>query len=88
MEEALIEMYLAGVSVWRVEDITEAPGAAKFSSTIRSLNKKAYVHIEDWRNQSARRTISVASMWMGSYLRRNWGGEFENVAILVAIRGQ
>ena len=24
VEEALIEMYLAGVSVWRVEDITEA----------------------------------------------------------------
>ena len=25
------------------------------------------------------------SMWMGSTCRRNWGGEFENVAILVAI---
>lgn len=24
IEEALIEMYLAGVSAWRVEDITEA----------------------------------------------------------------
>ena len=29
VEEALIEMYLAGVSVRRVEDITEALGAAK-----------------------------------------------------------
>ena len=53
VEEALIEMYLAGVSVRRVEDITEAPpGAAKVSpSTISELNKKAYVHIEDWRNR-------------------------------------
>ena len=23
----------------------------------------------------------------GSYLRRNWGGEYENVAVLVAITG-
>ena len=46
--EALIEMYLAGVSVRRVEDITEALWGTKVSpSTISELNKKAYVHIED-----------------------------------------
>ena len=51
VEETLIEMYLAGVSVRRVEDITEAPWGSKVSpSTISKLNKKAYVHIEDWRN--------------------------------------
>ena len=45
VEEALIEMYLAGV-----EDITEALWGSKVSpSTISELNKKAYVHIEDWR---------------------------------------
>lgn len=49
VEEALIEMYLAGVSVRRVEDITEALWGSKVSpSTISELNKKAYVHIEDW----------------------------------------
>lgn len=52
MEEALIEMYLAGVSVRRVEDITEVLWGSKVSSaTISELNKKAYVHIEDWRNR-------------------------------------
>ena len=46
VEEALIEMYLADVSVWRVKDITEAHWGSKVSpSTIRELNKKAYVHI-------------------------------------------
>ena len=61
MEEALIEMYLAGVSVRRVEDITEALWGSKVSpSTISELNKKAYVHIEDWRNpSSARWALSV-----------------------------
>ncbi|BAL01139.1 putative transposase [Oscillibacter valericigenes Sjm18-20] len=47
VEEALIEMHLADVSVRRVEDITEALwGSSKVSpSTISELNKKAYVHI-------------------------------------------
>ena len=48
VEETLIEMYLAGVSVRRVEGITEALWGSKVSSaTISELNKKAYVHIED-----------------------------------------
>ena len=52
VEEALMEMYLAGVSVRRVEDITEALWGCKVSSsTISELNKKAYVHIEQWRNR-------------------------------------
>ncbi len=61
VEEALIEMYLAGVSVRRVEDITEALWGSKVSpATISELNKKAYVHIEDWRNRPLQgRTVSV-----------------------------
>ena len=48
VEEALIEMYLVGVSVRRVEDITEALWGSKVSpSTISELNKKAYVRIFD-----------------------------------------
>ena len=43
-----MEMYLAGVSVRRVEDITEALWGSTISpSTISELNKKAYVHIEE-----------------------------------------
>ena len=50
VEEALIEMYLAGVSVRRVEDITEALLGSKVSpGTISNLNKKAYGNIEVWR---------------------------------------
>ena len=47
VEEALIEIYLAGVSVRRVEDITETLWGTKVSpGTISNLNKKAYEHIE------------------------------------------
>ena len=86
VEEALIEMYLAGVSVRRVEDITEALWGSKVSpSTISELNKKAYVHIEDWRNRPLRSGKYPYVYVDGIYLRRNWGREYENVAILVDI---
>ena len=86
VEEALIEMYLAGVSVRRVEDITEALWGSKVSpATISELNKKAYVHIEDWRNRPLRGGRYPYVYVDGIYLRRNWGGEYENVAVLVAI---
>lgn len=85
VEEALIEMYLAGVSVRRVEDITEALWGSKVSaSTVSDLNQKAYVNIERWRN----RELSGKYPYVyvdGIYLKRNWGGEFENVSILVAV---
>ena len=86
VEEALIEMYLAGVSVRRVEDITEALWGSKVSpATISELNKKAYVHIEDWRNRPLQGGRYPYVYVDGIYLRRNWGGEYENVAVLVAI---
>ena len=52
VEEALVQMYLAGVSVGRVEDITEALWGTRVSSgTVSNLNKKVYKHIERWRQQ-------------------------------------
>src|SRR5262245_40094268 len=45
-------MYLAGVSVRRVEDITEALWGTRVSpSTVSELNKKIYATIEAWRNR-------------------------------------
>ena len=47
VEEALVEMYLAGVSVRRVEDITEALWGTRVSpSTVSELNQKVYGTIE------------------------------------------
>ena len=51
MEDALIEMCLAGTFDWRVEDIFEALwGSKSNSATIGERNKKAYIRIENWRN--------------------------------------
>jgi transposase-like protein len=85
VEEAMIEMYLAGVSVRRVEDITEALWGTRVSpSTVSELNQKIYVHIDAWRN----RPIEGEHPYVfldGIWLKRAWGGEVENVAVLVAI---
>jgi putative transposase len=85
VEEALVEMYLAGVSVRRVEDITEALWGTRVSSgTVSRLNQKIYRHIEAWRN----RTIEGEFPYLfldGVVLKRSWAGEVRNVSVLVAI---
>ena len=83
VEEALVEMYLAGVSVRRVEDITEALWGTRVSpSTVSALNQIIYQHIEQWRN----RPIEGVYVYLdGIWLKRSWGGSVEKVAVLVAI---
>lgn len=85
VEEALIEMYLAGVSVRRVEDITEALWGEKVSAgTVSNLNKKAYERIDEWRNKPITGNhpyLSLDGMWF----KRCWGNEVKNVAVLIAV---
>jgi putative transposase len=85
VEEAMIEMYLAGVSVRRVEDITEALWGSKVSpSTISNMNRKIYGHIENWRNRPLEGEHPYVYL-DGIWLKKNWGGEVENISVLVAV---
>jgi transposase-like protein len=85
VEEALVEMYLAGVSVRRVEDITEALWGTRVSSgTVSRLNQKIYRHIEAWRNREIAGEFPYLYL-DGVILKRSWGGEVRNVSVLVAI---
>ena len=85
VEEALVEMYLAGVSVRRVEDITEALwGTRVSSSTVSELNKKIYGQIHEWRQRPIEGEHAYVYL-DGIWLKRSWGGEVKNIAILVAI---
>ena len=85
VEEALMEMYLAGVSVRRVEDITEALWGTRVSpSAVSELNQKLYERIEAWRNRPIEGEFAYVSL-DGIWLKRSWGGEVKNVAVLVAI---
>jgi transposase-like protein len=85
VEEALMEMYLAGVSVRRVEDITEALWGTRVSpSAVSDLNQKLYERIEQWRNRPIEGEYAYVAL-DGIWLKRSWGGEVKNVAVLVAI---
>ena len=85
VEEALIEMYLAGVSVRRVENITEALWGTRVSpSTVSELNQKIYGHIDAWRNRAIEGEHPYVYL-DGVWLKRSWGGEVRNLAVLVAL---
>ena len=85
VEESLIEMYLAGVSVRRVETITEALWGTRVSaSTVSRLNKRIYSHIERWRNRPIAGEFAYVYL-DGVVLKRSWGGEVRNLSVLVAI---
>ena len=85
IEEAMIEMYLAGVSARRVEDITEALWGTKVNpSTVSKLNQKIYKHIERWRTQPIEGEHPYVYL-DGVVLKRSWGGEVRNISVLVAV---
>ncbi len=80
-----MEMYLAGVSVRRVEDITEALWGTKVSpGTVSNLNKKIYTRIEKCRNRPIQGDHPYVYL-DGIVLKRSWAGEVRNVSVLVAI---
>ena len=85
VEEAMIEMYLAGVSTRRIEDVSEILwGSSVSASTVSSLNERAFASVEEWRNGPLERAYPYACV-DGIYLKRSWGGSYESVAVMVAI---
>ena len=85
VKEAIIEMRLAGVSTRRIEDVSEILRGADFSTgTVSNLNDKAFKAVDEWQ----RRPLICAYPYVyvdGIYLKRSWGGSYENVAVMVAI---
>jgi putative transposase len=85
VEEALIEIYLDGVSVRRVEDITEALWGTRVSpGTVSNLNKQTYERINEWRNRS----IEAKHCYIypdGIWLKRSSCGEVRSLSVLVCI---
>ena len=85
VEESLVAMYVAGVSVRRVEDITEALWGERVSpSAVSRLNEKIFERIDEWRNRPLKETYPYLYM-DGIWLKQSWGGSVETVSILVAI---
>lgn len=85
VEEAMIETCLAGVSTRRIEDAGEILwGSSVSAPTASNLNEKAFEAVEAWRSRPLERACPYACV-DGIYLKRSWGGSYENVAVMVAI---
>ena len=80
-----MEMYLAGLSVRRVEDITQALWGTRVSpGTVSNLNKKIYERIERWRNRPIEDSFPYVYL-DGIVLKRTWAEQVRNVSVLVAV---
>lgn len=85
VEEVIIEMYPAGVSTRRIEDVGEIPwGAGVSAGTVPNLNGKAFKAVDEWRCRPLTRAYSYIHI-DGIYLKRSWSGSYENVAVMAAI---
>lgn len=84
VEEAMIEMYLAGVPTGRIEDVSEILwGASVSAATASNLSEKAFEAVEERRSRPLTRSCPHVFV-DGIYLKRAWGGAFENVAAMAA----
>ena len=85
VEEAMMEMYLAGVSTRRIEDVSEILwGSSVSAGTASNLKRKAFAAVEEWRTRPL--TCAYPYVYVdGTYLKKNWGGAYESVAVLIAI---
>ena len=80
-----MEMYMAGVSTRRVDDISQLLWGERMpSQTLSDKLKKVYEDIDGWRGRPLEGEwpyVFVDGVWH----KRSWGGHVENVSVLVAI---
>ena len=85
VEEALMEMYMAGVSTRRVDDISQLLWGERMPpQTLSDKLKKVCEDIDEWRGRPLEGEypyVFVDGVWR----KRSWGGHVENVSVLVAI---
>lgn len=85
VEEAMMETCLAGVSTRRIEDVSEILwGSSVSRGTVSNLNQEAFAKVEEWRTRPLTCAYPYACV-DGTCLKKNWGGAYESVAMLIAI---
>jgi len=85
VEEALIDMYLAGVSTRQVDDVSQLLWGDRMpSQTLSDKLKKVYADIDEWRGRPLEQDYPYLFM-DGVWHKRCWGGSVESVSILVAV---
>ena len=85
VEGALAEMFLTGLSLQHVQDITESLWGARVNSpAVSRLASKVHNYIRAWRSRQI--VGEYAHLYLdGLVFRRSWAGEKRNVPVLVAV---
>lgn len=85
LEEALIEMYLQGISTRKVDDITsELCGVHVSAGRMSRLNHKVYDKLKAWRERPLERHYRYLYL-DGTVIKGRWSGHVEPISILVAV---
>lgn len=85
LEEAMLEMYLSGVSTRRIADVTETLcGVRKSSSAQSDLNKRLYERLKSWRERPIEGDYPYIYL-DGLVIPMRLGEGVENASLLVAI---
>jgi putative transposase len=85
LEEALIEMYLQGISTRKIAGITEELlGAPVSAGSMSRLNHKVYDKLKAWRERPLEQTYPYLYL-DGTVIKARWAGAVERVSLLVAV---
>src|SRR4051794_5671198 len=88
VEEAILEMYLSGISTRKIAGITEALSRVKVGKdAVSRISKRLEEEQRAWRERPLKERACPYLYLDATYLKINWGASVTNVALLAAVGG-
>jgi len=85
VEEAVLEMYLQGVSTRKVAAVTEALSGKRVGrDTVSRITARLQEEVQSWNERQLEDEYPYLYL-DATYLKANWGGKVVSVALLVAV---
>ena len=85
VEEAILEMYLQGVSTRKVAAVTEALAGKRVGrDAVSRITTRLEEQVQGWRERELEGEYPYLYL-DATYLKANWGGKVVSVALLVAV---
>src|SRR3954464_16015395 len=87
VEEAILEMYLSGISTRKIAGITEALSRVRIGKDVVSrIAKRLEGEQRAWRQRPLKQAYPYLYL-DATYLKVNWGASVTNLALLAAVGG-
>ena len=85
VEEAILEMYLSGISTRKIAGITDALSRVKIGKDVVSrISERLHERQRAWRERPLEKAYPYLYL-DATYLKVNWGASVANLALLVAV---